>query len=69
MDRAEALILLKQLSTSRIIDPSWFSVENKGEAVELKIREPQKSSQLEQFCSNNNLKLEEKNGYLLISKL
>ena len=68
MNRAEALAILTKLLSSKIIDLSWVSIDSNAEEVKLKIKETQKNPLLEQFCSNNNLKLEEQNGYWLISK-
>jgi hypothetical protein len=60
--------LLKQLSDSKLIEPIWVSIESKDENYQLKIKENLKNRQLENFCSTNNLKIEEQNGYWLISK-
>jgi len=69
LDRKQALVFLKMLSDSNIIDPSWVSIENQVKGYKLKIKEAQKNDALERFCANNNVKLESQNGYWLISKL
>jgi hypothetical protein len=68
MKRDEAVSLLKELSASEIIDPSWVSINDTAGHFSLKIKLENKSCNLEQFCCNNHLKLEERDGYLLISK-
>ncbi len=68
LDRLEALALLKKLIASNLIEPSWISIESAAEVYKLKIKATQKTVEIEQFFSSNNLVLEEQNGYWLISK-
>jgi hypothetical protein len=68
LKREEALVLLKLLSSSKLIDPNWVSIESMAEGTKIKIREMGQLSNIQDFCSINNLKLEKQNDYLLISK-
>jgi hypothetical protein len=68
LDREQAVTLLKQLTLSNLVDLSWVSIESYAGDYKLKIKAIQRTPELEQFFSKNNAKLEEQNGYWLISK-
>jgi len=63
------MALLKELVASKLIEPSWISIEkSQEETYQLKIRSISESSEITQFFVNNNLVVKEKNGFWLISK-
>ena len=63
------MVLLKELIASRLIEPTWISIEKaKKDAYKLKIKTVQKTSEITQFFNSNNLVVEEQNDYWLISK-
>jgi hypothetical protein len=68
LDRQQAMTLLKQLTVSKLIDPSWISMEYTSNGFKLKIRAVQKTPELIQFFATNNLVMEEQAGYWLISQ-
>jgi len=63
------MTLLKELTSSQLIDLSWVSMEKtKDDAYKLKIKMCEKSHALQEFVDNKKLLLEQDNGYWLISK-
>jgi hypothetical protein len=69
LDRQQAMTLLKQLTLSNLIDPSWVSMEKEqNEVYKLKIKAAPKTAEIQAFFLANNLKIEEIGGYWIISK-
>jgi hypothetical protein len=69
LNRKQAVVLLKELAASKLIDPSWISIEKATkEAYRLKVRSSQEPFEITRFCDSNNLSIEEQNGFWLISK-
>jgi hypothetical protein len=67
MKRNEAVALLKELSVSKLIEPSWVSINQDQDDFSLKLKVPQCEPILKEYCNTNNLFLAEKDGYLFIS--
>jgi hypothetical protein len=68
LNRPQAVALLKELVKSKLIDPSWISIENpKEDAYKIKIKCIQDVSGIERFCANNKLVMEEQDGFCVIS--
>ncbi len=68
LDRKQATSLLKELSDSKLVNPSWVSIDCKDGQCCIRMKAPLKNFEVEHFLSSKNLKLEEKNGFWLISK-
>jgi hypothetical protein len=69
LNRPHAIALLKELVSSKLIDPSWISIEKtKEDSYKLKIKCIQDVSAIEQFCANNHLVMEGQDGFIVILK-
>jgi hypothetical protein len=69
LNRPQAIALIKELVTAKLIEPSWISIEKTNkDAYQIKIKCVHDISDIAQFCTKNELVMDEQNGFCLISK-